>query len=229
MKRERLVYGILTFIFVSLFITQPALLNHIEDRFLRSPDFGDVAIEKLQAENDVLKAEHARFEDVASELGSFPKEGILADVYSRYPFSLKHELLVNAGTLRGVAVGDAAAFAGVLVGEVREVFRDSALVRTVLDERWTSAVRIGTRGVDALLVGGAEPRLTLIVKDANVKTGDIVYNAAPAFPLGMPVGRIAHIMLSSDGLFQEATLGVGYDVSRIHSVSIVGKPSMKQP
>lgn len=229
MKREQLVYGILIFVFVFLFITQPALLNHIEDRFLRSPNSADTAIEKLQAENDVLKAEHARFESIVSELGPLPKEGILADVYSRYPFSLKHELLVGAGALRGVAVGDAVAFAGVLVGEVREAFRDSALVRTILDERWASAVRVGTRGVDALLVGGAEPRLTLIVKDADVRTGDIVYNAAPAFPLGMPVGRIASVMLSPDGLFQEATLSVGYDINKLHAVSIVTKSSMKQP
>src|SRR5689334_2713591 len=61
---------------------------------------------------------------------STTQKGIVAPVYSRYPFNLKNEILIAAGGNDGVKVGDVALFQGSLLGSVEKVFSDSALVQT---------------------------------------------------------------------------------------------------
>lgn len=91
----------------------------------------------------------------------------------------------------------------------------------MFDSRWKSAVRVGKNGADALLVGGAVPQLTLIVKDAEIHKGSAVLNAAPDLPHDFPLGQAGQIVLSSDNLFKEAPLVLGYDLGAVRAVSII--------
>ena len=72
----------------------------------------------------------------------------------------------------------------------------------------------------ALLVGGLEPRLTLIAKDAKIASGDVVFSADQAFPLGGGMGSVRAVSKTGDTLLQEATLQVPYDIRKINIVLI---------
>jgi cell shape-determining protein MreC len=166
------------------------------------------------------------------------KNSVYAFVYSRYPFNYKNELLVDAGTNRGITVGDFAIVPtaslssatasdgslrvrGNFLGVVEKTFEDSAVVRTIFDADFERAVRIGSAGIDALISGGDDPKATLIPKRAQIAKGDIVYASSPDLPYGIPIGTVKEIVMSEDGLFREAKLNLGYDVNEIKVLQIV--------
>ncbi len=136
----------------------------------------------LALENEKLKAELVRLENIKSQFPDRAPGFIGAMIYSRYPMNFKNELLINAGANDGVSANKAVVVAGVLIGKVSEVFDSAALVQTVFDSRFQTAVRVGQGGAQALLKGGAMPKLSLIPLDSGASAGDIVYSASPEFP-----------------------------------------------
>ncbi|MFH1246226.1 MAG: rod shape-determining protein MreC [Candidatus Liptonbacteria bacterium] len=198
----------------------------------------NVSDEELLRSNQALLAQVAVLTSAQKEVPNKNDAYVSAFVYSRYPFNYKNEVLVSAGGADGVHEGDLAVvpiasaamseqandngtFRGVLLGKVRQVFNDSALVETVYDKDFESAVRIGAEGIDSLLKGGTTPRLTLIPPRANVKQGDIAYTASSNGPYGIPVGSVDKISMATDKVFDEATLNMGYDVNRITIVYLI--------
>jgi cell shape-determining protein MreC len=145
----------------------------------------------------------------------------LGEVYSRYPFGLKSEFLVNVGEADGVRAGQPALSGGVFVGSVVKAFARAALVQTLFDARAKYPVRIGKKGVDALLVGGGEPRLTLIANAAVLAEGDAVYTASPSLPFGLSVGVVGTVREGRDGLFREAEIALPYNPAEVRAVEIM--------
>jgi len=190
-------------------------------------------LEKLKLENDRLRAKLAALETVEKDF--FPQEirGVRAFVYSRYFFNLRDVLVVNKGADDGLRLGQAVVLGGqkddaanyrtapVLIGRIKEVFKDHAVFETIYDPRWQSAVRIGETGIDALLIGGNEPKAALIPKGVSLDIGAPVYSASPEFPYGLAVGRVKSIRESADGLFKEAVIEFPYDIQRIRTVLIL--------
>jgi rod shape-determining protein MreC len=174
----------------------------------------------LAAQNETLQAEIAQLQSVATQIPQNPQNEIRAMVYLQYPFGFKNELLVNAGTNEGVATGSVVTFQGIFVGVVAQTFSDSAIVQTVFDPTFKMPVRIGSQGVDALLVGGDDPAATSISKSATVVAGDVVVTAAPGIPYGLPVGSVNATTTSADNLFQDASLNFAYDENNIQTVLI---------
>jgi cell shape-determining protein MreC len=174
----------------------------------------------LPAQNETLQAQLAQLQSIAAEISQNTQNNIRAMVYSQYPFGFKNELLVNAGTNDGVATGSAVTFQGVFVGSVVQTFSDSAVVQTVFDPTFKLPIRIGSAGVDALLVGGAYPKATSIAKSAVITNGDIIYTAAPGIPYALPVGVVNATDTSADNLFQEASLSFAYDINGVETVLI---------
>lgn len=176
--------------------------------------------EDLAAQNEALKAQLAELENIASQIPNASTSYVRAMVYSRYPFNFKNELLINAGSRDGITAGKAVIFQEILIGTVENAFSDSALVETVLDSNFKMPVRVGSAGYDALLVGGASPALTSIVKTARINAGDIVYTAAPGIPYGLPVAIVAATSTSPDNLFEDATLNFAYDMNAVQTVLV---------
>lgn len=181
---------------------------------------GEAEVPSLAAENEALLAQIATLQSVASEIPKAPADYIRAMVYSRYPLSFRNEMLVNAGSDQGVAVGKAVVFQGIFVGTIEKVFADSSLVQTVFDAGFKMPVRLGAKSYDGLLVGGAYPRVVSIGKAAPLAVGDIAYTAAPGIPYGLPLGIVQATSTSPDDLFAEAALGFVYDTNAIDTVLI---------
>jgi len=193
-----------------------------EIRKFLAPNFGvqDSTIGDLMLQNQNLKAELAKLSSIKSQFPNRAPNFIGAMVYLHYPLNFKNELLLNVGARDGIAVNKVVVAGGVLIGRISGIFADTALVETVFNGDFQTAVRIGSWGTQALLRGGTMPKLTLIPLDAGIAGGDIVYSASPDFPYGLPIGEIGAITTSSDRLFREATLNFAYDINSISAVMV---------
>lgn len=144
--------------------------------------------------------------------------GIEAKVFSAYPFSDRSELVVNAGTDRGVEPGDAVVYGNVLVGKIKEAGKRTSVVQTVFDPEFEVPVRIGETETDALYVGGMNPKLNMIDSAEAPKCGEIVICASSELPYGLGMGRTLEI---SEGLLKEASLEPLLEIKKIRNVLIV--------
>ncbi len=142
-----------------------------------------------------------------------------ASLFSTYPLNNKNLIMIDRGSRDQISLSSP-----VLVLKDNEPFllghviqsrlRESA-VQTIFDSGWRGAVRIGSSRVNAFLEGGMPPRVTLIVKDAAVQEGDIVYSASKDYPYGVRIGVLGTLTESSNGFFKEADLEVPYTLSDI--------------
>lgn len=212
---EKYILGTLTILILGLAVLRPqsafTLRQFLEER-------GEAG--GAEAELTALKAEVARGTLVREQEASSISRGKTAEVYSEYPFGMKNEFLVNIGGRDGVKAGQPALFHGVFVGRVSKVFPQAALVETLFDTRTKYPVRVGVKGVDALLVGGNEPRLTLISNDAVLDPGEAIYLAAPSLPYGLGVGDTGQTQPTRDGLFKETQVHMPYNPGEIRVVQI---------
>jgi len=175
----------------------------------------------LSAENDALKAQLAELQVVSSQLPTSSVGVVRAMVYSRYPMNFRNELLVSAGSDSGVTTGAAVVFQGMLIGQVRTVFKEESLVQTIFDDSLKMPVRIGSAGTNGLLQGGSYPIVTSVANTATVVPGDIVYSAAAGIPYALPIAQVVATSTSPDSLFQQTTLLFPYDINNVETVLIM--------
>lgn len=230
--REQAAYGMVIAALVLLTVLYPSAGFAVRQLFF-SQSNADRAYQELERRLQVLEAERATNASLPSAAIGAESPGIAAFVFSRYPFNFRHELLINEGTAAGIAAGDVALAPlaapldggapreGIFLGKVKAVYETSASIETIFNPSFESAVRIGKAGIDALLVGGTDPKATLIPRRADVKEGDIVYAAAPDIPYGIAIGEVARLAPSRDNIFMEATLTFAYDVNRVTVVRVV--------
>lgn len=149
---------------------------------------------------------------------------LIAPVYSTFPFNQKHLLAINAGASDGLSPGMAVTVDGnYLIGRILEVSEKQSLVQTIFDSDWTLPVRVGAMSYDALLVGGQNPRLTLIDKNDLLQTGDPVFSAQKEFPYGLPVGEVGVVNNLVARSFQEAELTLSYTIRSLREVAVILK------
>lgn len=176
-----------------------------------------------------LAFENVRLEAEISVLRSAPEISTAGDytyltarVYASYPLSSRNLLTLAAGSRDGVRAGAPVTLGrSILVGEVVEVYTRSSVMRTIFDAEWSSSVKIGAKGADALLQGGTLPRLTMIEKGASLGEGDAAISASHAYPYGLRIGEVRRIRDITEGTFREAELATPYAVRDLDAVEII--------
>ncbi|TSC60179.1 MAG: Uncharacterized protein LiPW15_57 [Parcubacteria group bacterium LiPW_15] len=211
MTGEKVILLGLALVFVGLLFLPPSVFQGVAHVF----NFGFRSAENIPTENiSVLQVSVHPYAE---------KNMLVADVYSRYPFNFKNELLADAGASDNVKNGGAAIFDGVLIGKIIEVKDRTAVIQTVFDPSFSLPVRIGKSKTDALLIGGVEPRLTMIPKNADIAPGDLVYSASANFEYGLLVGTAGTPTISGTNVFSEAPLILGYNPLDIRYLSLESK------
>jgi cell shape-determining protein MreC len=115
-------------------------------------------------------------------------------VYSSYPFNNRSEIVIGDIDEFTVSLGDTVVYGNsILVGKVKLLTGNQAIVTTIFDPGFETAVRIGDSSTDALIRGGNSLELSLIPEDALIEVGDVVYTSNKDFPYGLEVGTIARI------------------------------------
>ncbi len=173
----------------------------------------------LTVENEALKG----------EIKALQKTSLLARgpqiretrVFSSYPFNHRNLLMIDRGVDEGFKTGwGVAVERSLLLGKIIEVFPHTSRVQTIFDADMTLPVKIGAQKIDALLVGGRIPQLTLIEKDASIFPGDEVYSSGSNFPYGLRVGEVLELLPESGSAFQEASLKIPYDAGNLDTVFV---------
>lgn len=222
MKERTLIFIFFFFGLLLLFSRNPQ--GDFVSRFFRGGGEDDSAV--LKREIVSLRSQIAQISGMKSTAPSSGSDGVVAPVFSSYPFNFKKEVLVEAGADKGIKEGQAVIMKGesggrVLLGYVAQVYEDASRVRTIFDTRWSSAVRVGDKGAQALLSGGLQPELSLIPKDAQVNSGDIVYSADPKFPYGIGIGTVKDLQIAKEQAFQKASISFSYDLEKVRNVIIL--------
>lgn len=125
-------------------------------------------------------------------------ELVVTELIGISPDPILHEVTVNKGDTDNVSVGQAVLDASGLMGQVIEVYRASARVMLITDQRHQVPVQVNRNGL-RVVVGGMGLRDTLSVLDvsatADIRVGDLLVSSGLAgrFPLGYPVARVASI------------------------------------
>lgn len=218
--KNYLFLGILAVLAGILLVVNPA--GNFADFFSEKSDI-NINFGALLLENEKLKTEITILRDVKSQLSDSLRGGIDAFVYSKYPFNLKSELLMNVGKNEGVDEGRAVVFHKNLIGKIIKVSDDTSLAITVFDSRFQVAVRVGEKAVEALFAGGNKPKLTLIPKTAKIIAGDQIYSAGQGFSYGLPIGEVTETSVSPDQSFVEAGIKFNYDLNAVRAVSVEKK------
>ena len=177
---------------------------------------------KLELENQNLNAKL-----LALSIKSPRDEGHLmrAKIFAAYPFNDKRNITLAAGADDGIEIGDAVLAASrIFFGQITAVGKNWSEARTVFDGTREIAVRIGARGVPALLKGGAAVSVQMIDRSKGVAAGDAVYTASRDLPYGLKIGEVSDVRGGSGGAFGEADVRLPYSFVDLDEVLVmIGK------
>lgn len=185
---------------------------------LISPAIDDKTIQELILENKNLRAQVFQLKQSLSDAD--PKKFIAAKIHAVHPLNKDGSFSINVGSSQGARLGMAVTVGGnLLIGRVIKVFTGYSLVKTIFSPDLELPVRIGESGVEALLSGGAEPRINFIIENNMVNKGDIVFAASPDFPFGINIGELGEISREASAeIFHSAPLIIPYRLNNLVDV-----------
>lgn len=207
-------------------------LIFVKDLFTSSLNYKD-KIEKLELENDSLKTELYIAENLQPKADQPGAESVKKNewdylrvkIFSSYPFNDQNLISIANGEISGIKKDQVVAAApGILLGQIINVNKNTALVRTIFDKEFIAAVKIGDSKIDALLKGGVPPTLEMIEKNKDIKNGEIVYNADQNYPYGFKLGEVQLIEaknIDTAELFKKASLKTQYNLTSLEDVLII--------
>lgn len=177
-------------------------------------------VDYLREKNKQLEVEVLRLKLVASALIAEESRPVKAKVYSSYPFADRSEVVISVGAKSGIKAGDTVVHGNFLVGRVIRIGVSTSVVQTIFDRNFKIPARIGEKEIDALYIGGLEPRLEMIDSKAALPCCEIVVSAAADIPYGLGIGRTQKM----DGdLLKTAAVEPLFDIKNLRDVSVITK------
>ncbi|MGC8776175.1 MAG: rod shape-determining protein MreC [Minisyncoccia bacterium] len=225
MKQNYVIFILIFLILILIFLNPTFFWNFKKYLITNDSKFGFLN----QEESLILKTKLNEL-NLLSQFLPKVNSVIPAFVYSKYPFNLKNEILINARgkndflnkavvLLNNQNNQNSENF--ILIGKIKEVYENFSLVQTIFDSNFKLAVKVGESFSNALLVGGPNPKLTLISRDAKVKAGDVIISADSNWPYGLVIGNVSKIKEIENSLFNEAEIILPYDLNQINAVAII--------
>ncbi len=196
------------------------LFSYLYRQHARTLGYGDETLATLAEENKNLTAqvELLKAQFCADDTHS---TSIRAGVYAEYPWNNQELLVLDKGSDEHIAVGmPVLSESGFAVGVVIKVHASTAEVQTIFDAAWKSSVAIGTKGVKAVLSGGAAPQLSLIPENAGIAPGDSVVSVSPLLPLYAPIGSVDAVEGNGETVWESASVSVPYQEGDLTSVLV---------
>lgn len=176
-------------------------------------------LEDMERENDQLRSEI----QVASRRPEKVATALVVGYDSR---GSGNWILINKGSRDGVVLGMTVIFGeNVLVGRIEEVLESVAKVSLITHPKSVfnaHTVETQARGVVRGKFG-IGIILDSVLQTESIREGDTVVTSewGEQYPPGLYVGTVNQVGISSDGLFQQATLSSPINFFDIRSVSII--------
>jgi rod shape-determining protein MreC len=157
-------------------------------------------------------------------------EGVATQVISQPSGAFEQEIVVAAGSDRGVVPGAPVVTAAGLVGTVTTLNEGAARVRLITDQSSAvSAIDLRTRasGIVQPQSGGAL-MLDRVSKKEVVRVGDEIITAgwrsgqlSSLYPKGIPIGRVTFVGRLNTDLYQQVLIVSDVDFSSLDSVLVL--------
>jgi rod shape-determining protein MreC len=200
--------------------------------------------ERLRAENTQLKQQVIQNESALQQnvilkqelkySGSpaFPDEyvGVVTQVISQPPGAFEQEIVVAAGSNRGVVEGSPVITAAGLVGTVTTLNEGAARVRLITDQSSAvSAIDLRT-GADGIVQPQSDGALTLdrVLKKEVVKVGDEIVTSgwrsgqlSSLYPKGLMIGHVTFVGGLDTDLYRQVLIRSDVDFSALDSVTVL--------
>jgi len=204
--------------------------NVIVSPFKTSAEYFKVK-QSLIDENDKLKNENRRLEIENLTVDSLKKENeslrnivefkeqdqnlVVAKVISQPPFSPYDTFVLGLGEAE-IFIGNKVYYSGVIIGEIEEVYKNTAVVRLYSSSEKTLFVNISGNETETTGLGGGGFILTL-PKDIEIKEGETVFTDSA------PIGRVDSIEEGSGGAFQKIYFRYPFNINDIDFVQVSQK------
>ena len=144
-------------------------------------------------------------------------------------------ITIDAGSGNGIKKNMTVISGNGLVGVVKEVFANSAIVMLATDPAFKVGVRIaGSQQIGILAgLGSSTANLQLLDNQTTIEVGDILLargsiNAQPFVP-GVPVGQVTSVSNAAGAVTQSATVKYFVDFGGIGVVSVVVRAPNADP
>lgn len=193
--------------------------------------------ERLREENETLRGEVLRADDVAREqealldqldldfVDDIPREDARVVAFSPSNFELSVEIDKGAGD--GVAVGMPVVTGSGLVGRIENVSENRSTVQLLLDDEFSVGIRVVPQGDTGVANGRGVRRsmeAELLDPGTPLERGQVVVTSGlqqSQYPPGIPVGRIASASAKPNALQQEATIDPIVDLGKLAFVTVL--------
>ncbi len=144
-------------------------------------------------------------------------------------------ITIDAGSSDGITKDMTVISGAGLVGVVKSVTSNSAIVLLMSDPSFRVGVRIARTQSAGVLLGQGDSSYTMQLLDpaGTIKVGDVLVslgseNNRPFVP-GIPVGRVTSVDHTSASLTQQATVIGLTNLSNLEIVSVITKPATADP
>ncbi|MBQ6296776.1 MAG: rod shape-determining protein MreC [Selenomonadaceae bacterium] len=195
---------------------------------------------QLREEVEILRAQNLTASEYASEnqrlrnlLGykqtAVQFDLVAASVIGRESASWSSVIVINRGTLDGVANNMAVVTEMGLVGHVKEAGVSSSKVQLLIDPR--SSVGTIIQRPESRVAGIVEgdvknpsyPRMVNIPKDSDVKVDDMVVTSGfgGVYPKGLVVGKIIEMHNEEGGLLMYGVIDTSVDFQKLEDVAVI--------
>ena len=195
---------------------------------------------QLREEVELLRAQNLTASEYASEnqrlralLGykqsSLQFDLVAAGVIGRESVTWSSVIIINRGTVDGVANNMAVVTEMGLVGHVLEASANTSKVQLILDPR--SSVGTIVQRADSRVAGIVEgdmnnpthPRMVNIPKDADVQVEDAVVTSGfgGVYPKGIVVGKIKEIHNDEGGLLKYGVIETSVNFEKLEDVAVI--------
>ena len=182
----------------------------------------------LQQQLADLDQEKRENEALRQELGfvSAAKYNLVAcTVLGQNAFGLTDSLVLNCGTGRGVAEGQAVISQGRLVGKIVYAGASDSTALLAVSSKFSTDAELSKTGSDGLLEGsfGSGMVLDRLQQNEDVQKDWLVTTAGinPQIPKGILVGQIGEIISGPNDLFKKATVLSPVDFNGLDFVLVV--------
>jgi len=203
-------------------------------------------IKQLTKEVDLLKAEQILDEDTVGQLSQLRNvldlagrggyKVVAAKVINRgSSATFKQTITIDAGKSSGIDINMTVISDSGLVGVVKSVTSNSAIVLLMSDPTFKIGVRIaGTQSIGVVSgQGGSTYLLQLLDATGEIKKGDVLVargsqDGKPFVP-GVPVGTVTTVQSNASSITQNADVAGISNLERIGVVAVVTSPPKNDP
>ncbi len=180
-------------------------------------------IDNLQEQ---LRQERLKVQKLSGTRERLPLEGanLVVAAVSMAPEGMKKELIINRGSVDGLAVGQFVLGDNSIIAIVSDISSRTARVRLFTDPESKIAVTVGTSNIERIMQGNGDNSAVISMLKNRAKTGTAVFaRKKPGFlDAPMIIGKVAQSERNKESpLLWDITIEPACDIEALNDVAVI--------